>query len=77
MTSAAIWKVLHFFNIPVNIRDVCVLLAPLFSGFTAIATYLFAKEVGKKSDGSGGDAAGLWAALFIGIVPGEHALVAL
>lgn len=73
MTSAAIWKVLHFFSLPVDIRDVCVLLAPLFSGFTALATYHFAKEVGKRSDGTGGEAAGLWGALFIGIVPGQFA----
>jgi dolichyl-diphosphooligosaccharide--protein glycosyltransferase len=70
VTSAVIYNVLHLFNIPVNIRDVCVMLAPAFSGLTAYATYLLGKELGKDNEGKGGDATGLWAALFIGIAPG-------
>lgn len=42
-------------------------LAPAFSGLTAFATYLFAKEVGKSGSREG---TGLWAALFIAIAPG-------
>lgn len=67
VTSGLIWKALHALSIPLDIREVCVQLAPAFSGLTAFATYLFAREVGK--DGSK-EATGLWAALFVGIAPG-------
>jgi dolichyl-diphosphooligosaccharide--protein glycosyltransferase len=67
VTSGLIWKALHALSIPVDIREVCVQLAPAFSGLTAFATYLFAKEVGKEGSR---EATGLWAALFIGIAPG-------
>lgn len=70
LTSATIFNILHALNLPVDIREVCVMLAPAFSGLTALATYLFAREVGRKEDGTGGEGAGLWAALFIGIAPG-------
>lgn len=45
MTSAVIHYVFHLLNIPIDIREVCVFLAPLFSSFTVIITYLFTKEV--------------------------------
>ena len=45
ITSGSIHYVLSLLNIPVNIRDVCVFLAPLFSGLTAISTYLLTKEL--------------------------------
>ncbi|BGP24317.1 oligosaccharyl transferase STT3 subunit [Rhodotorula toruloides] len=67
VTSGLIWKVLHMLSIPVDIREVCVQLAPAFSGLTALATYFFAKEVGKEGSREG---TGLWAALFIAIAPG-------
>jgi dolichyl-diphosphooligosaccharide--protein glycosyltransferase len=35
VTSGLIYNFLHLINIPVNIRDVCVMLAPAFSGLTA------------------------------------------
>lgn len=38
--------------------------------YTLSATYLLGRELGKSSDGSGGEGTGLWAALFIGIAPG-------
>jgi dolichyl-diphosphooligosaccharide--protein glycosyltransferase len=63
VTSAIIHKVLRLINLPVDIRNVCVLLAPGFSGLTALATYLFTREMN-------GDGAGLLAAAFIGIAPG-------
>ncbi|KAF8997836.1 oligosaccharyl transferase STT3 subunit [Cyathus striatus] len=62
-TSGVIYNILHFFNLPVDIRNVCVLLAPGFSALTAWATYMFTKEMKDES-------AGLLAAAFIGIVPG-------
>ncbi|KAI3627736.1 dolichyl-diphosphooligosaccharide--protein glycotransferase [Malassezia furfur] len=63
ITSGTLYNILHFFNIPVNIRDICVMLAPLFSGFTALAAYAFTKTMKDES-------AGLLAALFVGIAPG-------
>jgi dolichyl-diphosphooligosaccharide--protein glycosyltransferase len=63
ITSGGIHWLLHSLNIPVHIREICVFLAPFFSGLTAIATYLLTKELWSQG-------AGLFAAAFIGIVPG-------
>jgi len=63
VTAAAIHSFLNFLNFPVDIREVCVFLAPLFSAFTAYATYLLTCEIKDSS-------AGLLAAGFIAIVPG-------
>lgn len=62
-TSGALHWILTKLNYPVNIRNICVLLAPGFSGLTSFATYLFTKELKDES-------AGLLAAAFIGIAPG-------
>lgn len=48
---------------PVDIRNVCVFLAPGFAALTSIAGYFLAKEVTGRSE------SGLFAALFVGIVP--------
>jgi hypothetical protein len=40
-TSGVIHNVLRAVNLPVDIRNICVLLAPGFSAFTAWATYMF------------------------------------
>ncbi|KAI5954139.1 STT3 [Candida margitis] len=64
VTSGAIWHVLReWLSLPVDIRNICVMLAPVFSGLTAIATYFLTKEM-KDSN------AGLLAAIFMGIAPG-------
>ncbi|KAJ2288012.1 oligosaccharyl transferase stt3 subunit, partial [Coemansia sp. RSA 2706] len=63
VTSAAIYNALHALNIPVDIRNVCVFLAPAFSALTAVATYLLGKEVKNAT-------AGLFAAAFMGVAPG-------
>merc|ERR1712045_965160 len=63
VTSGSIHYILASLNIPTNIRDICVFLAPLFSGLTAISTYLLTKELWSQG-------AGLFAAGFIAIVPG-------
>ncbi|PIA17084.1 oligosaccharyl transferase subunit [Coemansia reversa NRRL 1564] len=63
VTSATIYNGLRLLNIPVDIRNVCVFLAPVFSALTAIATYQLGKEVKDAT-------AGLLAAAFIGIAPG-------
>lgn len=63
VTSGAIHYLLSLINFPVHIRDVCVFLAPTFSGLTAIATYFLTKELWSTG-------AGLFAACFIAIAPG-------
>lgn len=63
ITSGGIHYILHALNIPVHIRDICVFLAPIFSGLTSISTYLLTKELWSHG-------AGLFAASFIAIVPG-------
>ena len=63
VTSATIYNILHALNFPVDIRNICVLLAPAFSAFTAISAYLLTAEIKDSS-------AGLLAAAFIGIAPG-------
>jgi dolichyl-diphosphooligosaccharide---protein glycosyltransferase len=63
ITAGAIHWVLNNLNFPVDIRNICVFLAPVFSSFTAIACYLLTSEMKDPS-------AGLLAAIFIGIAPG-------
>lgn len=55
---------MHFLSFTVQIRNVCVLTAPLFSSFASIATYLLTSEA-YESKG-----AGLIAAATFSIVPG-------
>ena len=73
-TSAITYWTLQKLSFPVDIRNVCVFLAPIFASFTSLAAYLMtkvinnklinnSKEVTKRSE------AGLFAALFIGIIP--------
>lgn len=63
MTSGLIHWTLHKLSIPIDIRNVCVFLAPIFSAFTSLAAYGMAKEITKRSE------AGLLSALFVAIVP--------
>jgi dolichyl-diphosphooligosaccharide--protein glycosyltransferase len=63
VTSAALYHLLWLLNITIDIRNVCVFLAPFFSSLTTIVTYLLTKEL-KDS------ASGLVAAAMIAIVPG-------
>ncbi|KAG6828501.1 hypothetical protein H0H92_007776 [Tricholoma furcatifolium] len=65
-TSGVIYNLLRAVNLPVDIRNVCVLLAPGFSALTAWATYQLPRFTKEMKDAS----AGLLAAAFIGIVPG-------
>jgi dolichyl-diphosphooligosaccharide---protein glycosyltransferase len=64
VTSGAIYHALRALTIPVDIRNICVLLAPGFSGLTAFAAYLFTNEMTTSPS------AGLLAAIFMGIAPG-------
>lgn len=56
----SIHYVLRLLNFPVHIREVCVFLAPIFSGLTAIMGYLLTKELWN-------DRAGLFSACFLAI----------
>ncbi|KAJ5492474.1 hypothetical protein LT330_006411 [Penicillium expansum] len=64
VTSGVIYHILRLLTIPVDIRNICVLLAPGFSGLTALAMYLLTSEM------SDSPSAGLLAAAFMGITPG-------
>ena len=64
VTSGAIYHALRALTIPVDIRNICVLLAPAFSGLTAYAAYLLTNEMTTSPS------AGLLAAAFMGIAPG-------
>ncbi|KAL2113386.1 hypothetical protein VUR80DRAFT_4223 [Thermomyces stellatus] len=64
VTSGVIYHLLQFLTIPVDIRNICVLLAPAFSGLTAVAAYLLTNEMTTSPS------AGLLAAMFMGIAPG-------
>ena len=62
-TAAAGYHFLHFLHFTVDIRNVCVLLAPFMAGATATATYFLTKECWNGS-------AGIYAAMFVAIAPG-------
>ncbi|KAJ4532949.1 oligosaccharyl transferase stt3 subunit, variant 2 [Exophiala dermatitidis] len=64
VTSGVIYHILRLLSLPVDIRNICVLLAPGFSGLTALAMYLLTSEM------SSSPSAGLLAAAFMGISPG-------
>jgi dolichyl-diphosphooligosaccharide---protein glycosyltransferase len=64
VTSGVIYHILRLLGLPVDIRNICVLLAPGFSGLTALAMYLLTSEM------SSSPSAGLLAAAFMGITPG-------
>ncbi|EXJ74152.1 dolichyl-diphosphooligosaccharide-protein glycosyltransferase [Cladophialophora psammophila CBS 110553] len=64
VTSGVIYHILRLLSLPVDIRNICVLLAPGFSGLTALAMHLLTSEM------SSSPSAGLLAAAFMGISPG-------
>ncbi|KAI9815400.1 MAG: oligosaccharyl transferase stt3 subunit [Thelocarpon impressellum] len=64
VTSGVIYHILRLLSMPIDIRNICVLLAPACSGLTAFATYLFTSEISESPS------AGLLAAAFMGIAPG-------
>ncbi|KAH6898457.1 family 66 glycosyltransferase [Thelonectria olida] len=64
VTSGVIYHALRALAVPVDIRNICVLLAPAFSGLTAYASYLLTNEMTTSPS------AGLLAAIFMGIAPG-------
>jgi len=62
-SAALLHKVLNFLAFPIDVRNCCVFLAPLFASLTVLVTYLLTKEVRDKK-------AGLFAAAFVAIAPG-------
>lgn len=63
-TAGILYHLLHLLHFTVDIRNVCVMLAPFMASQTCIATYLLTKEVWNGS-------AGVFAAAFIAIAPGQ------
>jgi len=63
VTSTVFYHLLNFFHISIEVRNVCVFLAPFFSSLTSFVTYKLTSEL--FSEG-----AGLVAASMIAIVPG-------
>eukprot|EP00823_Brevimastigomonas_motovehiculus_P005613 TRINITY_DN417_c0_g5_i1.p1 TRINITY_DN417_c0_g5~~TRINITY_DN417_c0_g5_i1.p1 ORF type:complete len:744 (-),score=196.74 TRINITY_DN417_c0_g5_i1:248-2479(-) len=62
-TAAFVYRVLHAVNLTVDIRNVCVLLAPWMASNTTLVTFGLAKEIKNT-------ATGLVAAAMIAVVPG-------
>ena len=63
VTSALFYHVLNFANFSIDVRNVCVFLAPFFSSLTVIVTYLLTKELSNVSSA-------LISACLIAAVPG-------
>merc|ERR1711981_1219221 len=63
VTAGGMHFIMHALNLPIHIREVCVFTAPVFSGLTAIATFLLTRQLWNQS-------AALFAACFIAIAPG-------
>ncbi len=62
-TAALVYYVANAMRLTVNIRNVCVLLAPFMAGNTSIAVYLLTSQCWNSS-------AGVIAAAFMSVVPG-------
>lgn len=62
-TSGFIQYILHLLNISINVRNMCVFLAPLFAANTVIATFFLVKECTKQTNTA------LLASALIGLVP--------
>ena len=61
-TAGAVWNLLNWMHIPIDVQEVCVFTAPVFAAFCALATFLFMREVR-------GTGAGLVSAALISVVP--------
>lgn len=78
-TAAVLYYLVNLLNITINIRNICVFLAPWMASNTAIVGYLLTREVlrgkytGKQDEelnNRKAESAGLLAAAFVGMVPG-------
>lgn len=61
--AAALHSALALLGVPVDIRHVCVLVAPLFAALSALALFLLTKEVTRKTTTA------LLAAMLLGVSP--------
>jgi dolichyl-diphosphooligosaccharide---protein glycosyltransferase len=69
MTAALIeWLLRNVLLIPVDLRHICVFMAPAFSAITALATYGLTRVA--SEDIRQGAVGGLFAAMFVAIAPG-------
>jgi dolichyl-diphosphooligosaccharide--protein glycosyltransferase len=60
-TSCSIKWVIDWLSFPIDIRNICVFLAPLFSMFQCLSAFMLTKEATNRTD------AGLYAAFFMSI----------
>ncbi|KAK8797136.1 hypothetical protein WA158_004346 [Blastocystis sp. Blastoise] len=63
VTSAIIHYVLNLLSFTIQVRNVCVFLAPIFACATCIATFLLTRETSRRTSTA------LLAAAFVGLVP--------
>ncbi|KAF0290766.1 Dolichyl-diphosphooligosaccharide--protein glycosyltransferase subunit STT3A [Amphibalanus amphitrite] len=63
VTSAVLYHLLHFLHVTVEVRHICVFLAPLFSSLTTLVTYALTRELQDAGRG-------LVAAALVAVVPG-------
>jgi dolichyl-diphosphooligosaccharide--protein glycosyltransferase len=71
VTSSIIFNLLERIGFPIDIRNICVMLAPAFSSLTALATYLFTYEITTSLNSfNNKKTPALLSAAFISIVPG-------
>ena len=50
-TAGTVYRLLHFLNLPVDVQEVCVFTAPLFSALTSLSAYALASEVRGRGPG--------------------------
>ncbi|MEE9377008.1 MAG: STT3 domain-containing protein [Candidatus Lokiarchaeia archaeon] len=63
MTVVSIYKIFHFFGLPISLYDICFYFPAFMGGITVIVMYLLGKEVLNR-------ATGLFAAFFLAFSPG-------
>jgi dolichyl-diphosphooligosaccharide--protein glycosyltransferase len=64
VTSGFFYWILEKIAFPIDIKNICVFLAPVFAAFTSITAFFFTKEI------TNNPWAGLYSALFMAVVPG-------
>lgn len=71
VTSSVLYNLLEKLGFPIDIRNICVMLAPAFSSLTALATYLFTYEITSSLPSfKQNKTPALLSAAFMAIVPG-------
>lgn len=62
-TSYVVHKILNMFHFTIQVRNVCVFIAPVFAAATAIASYLLTYEATRRTNTA------LLASALVGLVP--------